>query len=100
MILNGDNFKEFIHQDELVIVDFWAPWCGPCRMISPILEELEKENFVKVGKVNVDEEEAISLAFGITNIPCLMAFKNGKIVGRKIGFLPKNPLVEWINSIK
>lgn len=99
MVLTGDNFKSFVQQEDLVIVDFWAPWCGPCRMLSPILEELEEEGLVKVGKVNVDEEEAIALAYGIQNIPALFAFKGGRILGKKVGFLPKNMLVEWIKSM-
>lgn len=99
MELTGNNFKEFIAKDEVVIVDFWAVWCGPCRMLAPVLEELENEG-IKIGKVNVDNEEAIADAYGIQNIPTLMAFKNGKLLGRKVGFLPKNAILDWISTIK
>lgn len=100
MVLTGDNFKEFITSDSLTLVDFWAPWCAPCRMLLPILEEIENESDVSLGKVNVDEEEAIALAFGIQNIPTLMVFKNGKILGKKVGFLPKKAIMDWLNSLK
>lgn len=100
MVLTGDNFKEFITKDSLSVVDFWAPWCAPCRMLSPILEEIENDGIATFGKVNVDEEEAIALAFGIQNIPTLMVFKNGKILGKKVGFLPKGAIINWLNSLK
>lgn len=100
MVLDANNFKEFITQEELVIVDFWATWCGPCRMLSPILEEINESGIASVGKVDVDTEEAIAMAYGIQNIPTLIAFKNGKILGKKVGFMPKEKIVEWINSLK
>ena len=100
MILTGDNFKEFITKDSLSVVDFLAPWCAPCRMLSPILEEIENDGIATFGKVNVDEEDAIALAFGIQNIPTLMVFKNGKILGKKVGFLPKGAILNWLNSLK
>ena len=100
MVLTGDNFKSFITQDEIVIVDFYAVWCGPCRMLSPVLEELENDGTIKVGKVDVDSEEATAIAYGVQNIPTLLAFKNGKLLGRKVGFLPKNAILDWISTIK
>ena len=69
MVLTGDNFKEFITKDSLSVVDFWAPWCAPCRMLTPILEEIENEEIATFGKVNVDEEEAIALAIRVLPHP-------------------------------
>lgn len=99
-ILTQDNFKEFVSKDELILVDFYASWCGPCRMLGPILEEIEEEGYCKLAKVDVDKEEDIAIAFGISNIPAVFAFKGGRILGKKIGFLPKNAILNWINSMK
>ena len=99
--ITDTNFEqEVLNSEQPVVVDFWAPWCAPCRMLLPILEEIENESDVILGKVNVDEEEAIALAFGIQNIPTLMVFKNGKILGKKVGFLPKKAIMDWLNSLK
>lgn len=90
--------KEFdaaiVESSDLILVDFWASWCGPCKMIAPILEELdrEKEGF-RVYKVNVDEEPALANRFGIEAIPTLIFFKNGEIVKRKTGLYPKDALL-------
>jgi thioredoxin 1 len=100
MVLDANNFIEFISKDEVVLVDFFATWCGPCRMLAPILEEINETGTASVGNVDVDTEEAISMAYGIQNIPTLIAFKNGKILGKKVGFMPKEKIVEWINSLK
>ena len=90
------NFKsEVLESDLPVLVDFWAPWCGPCRMVAPVVEELARsyEGRLKVGKVNVDENPEISRAYGIQSIPTLMVFKNGQIAERIVGALPK-PMLE------
>ncbi len=90
--------KEFdaaiVESSDLILVDFWASWCGPCKMIAPILEELdrEKEGF-RVYKVNVDEEPALANRFGIEAIPTLIFFKNGEVVKRKTGLYPKDALL-------
>jgi len=91
MILTDANFASEVRKNPLMIVDFWAPWCGPCRMVSPIIEQLARENSgkVTVGKVNVDENQRIASAFGIQSIPTLMIFKNGKAVDIIIGAVPK-----------
>ena len=83
-ILNKDNFDEIVLQSkEPILVDFWASWCGPCMMLSPIVEELS--NTHKVGKVNVDEEMELAHKFGIMTIPALLVFKDGKLVNQSVG---------------
>lgn len=90
-----DNFDEII-KDELVIVDFYAEWCGPCRMLSPILDELKEE--YKIIRLDVDKNESLAKKYGIMSIPTLIKFKNGEEVDKHIGFIPKDELIDWINK--
>jgi len=95
------NFEvEVLQSDKVVLVDFWAAWCGPCRMVGPIVEELAKEYEGKavVGKVDVDNNPAVSSALGIRNIPTILIFKNGKQVDKQVGVAPKNVLADKINA--
>src|SRR6201989_1592181 len=89
------NFEELVlKSDKPVLVDFWAEWCGPCRMVGPVVEEISKEyaDTAVVGKVNVDNNPGISVKYGIRNIPALLYFKNGEIVDKQIGAVPKSVL--------
>jgi thioredoxin 1 len=100
--LNAQNFADTIKNNEVVVVDFWAPWCGPCRMIAPIIEELSeeyKEKGVVVGKVNTDEAPEIAGQFGIRSIPTVIFFKNGEVADAMIGAAPKQMYVEKIEAL-
>ncbi|HMZ45382.1 MAG TPA: thioredoxin [Chitinophagaceae bacterium] len=95
------NFQqEVIESDKLSVVDFWAEWCGPCRAIGPVIEELAKEyeGKVKIGKVNVDVNPNVSVNYGITSIPAILFIKGGKIVDKQIGAVPKNVLDKKIQA--
>ena len=99
-VATNNTFNELLADDKLVIVDFWATWCGPCRMISPILDELEEEmaDQITVVKVNVDDADEIAAQFRIMSIPTLLFFKNGQIVDKTVGAMPKPVLAEKIKA--
>ncbi|MDF2454700.1 MAG: trxA [Cytophagaceae bacterium] len=94
------NFDEIIKTGQPVLVDFWAEWCGPCKMIGPVVEELagDFEGKAVIGKINVDDNPAISARFGIRSIPTLLVFKNGEIVDKQIGAVPKTALADKIKA--
>ena len=99
-IATNTSFDELLQSEKLVIVDFWATWCGPCRMLSPLLDEVEAEmeDQVEVVKVNVDDADEIAMRYRILSIPTLLFFKNGQMVDRSVGAMPKSALVDKINA--
>ena len=99
-ITDADFTKEVLESEKLVIVDFWAPWCGPCRQLGPIIDEISKEvgESVKVFKMNVDESRETASKYGVQSVPTLMLFKEGAPFSTKIGVSPKNIILDWIKE--
>lgn len=97
---NGPSFNKVINQDIPVLVDFWAPWCGPCKMLGPVLEDVEKEigAAAVVAKVNVDDEPDLAQKYGVSSIPTMIVFKKGEPVDRSVGFMSKEKIVSLIKS--
>lgn len=95
---NKNNFnQEVLNSDKPVLIDFWAPWCGPCRMVVPLVEEIAKERSdIKVVKINVDEEQELAMQFGVMSIPTLVVMKNGKIVNQVTGARPKAQILAML----
>ena len=98
LTITNENFEqEVIKSDKPVIVDFWAAWCGPCKMLSPVVDQLAEElDGVKVGKINIDEQMDLAEKFNVSSIPCVVTFKNGEEVGRSVGLAPKQKLVDLL----
>ena len=97
---NGNFQADVLNAKEPVVVDFWAEWCGPCKMIGPSLEEIAKElgSKVKIAKLNIDENPELAAQYGVRSIPTLMIFKGGEVADMKVGAAPKTALSHWING--
>jgi thioredoxin 1 len=92
--VTNENFNELINSENTTLVDFYADWCGPCRMLGPVIEEIANENKnINVGKINVDSHKELANQFGIRSIPTMIVFKNGKEIKRLVGFLPKDEIL-------
>lgn len=91
-----ETFVEEINSEEKVLVDFWAPWCGPCKMLSGTLEQIQKETNIKIVKVNVDEELELASTYNIRSLPTLILFKNGEMVNQIVGAVSKNKILEML----
>jgi len=99
--IKDENFEnDVLNSSKLTLVDFWAEWCGPCKQIGPILEEIaeEKKDMLKIVKLNIDENPQTPQKYGVRGIPTLILFKDGKLVNSKVGSMPKSLLSEWIES--
>ena len=96
--INKNNFQEVVmHSDKLVLLDFWASWCGPCRMVSPIVDEIAAERSdIKVCKINVDEQPELAARFGVMSIPTLVVMKNGKVINQAVGARPKAQILAML----
>jgi len=102
IVITDQNFEtEVLNSKVPILVDFWAPWCGPCKMISPVIEELavEYDNKIKIGKLNTDENMSVAEQFQITSIPTIMIFKDKKVVQKVVGFRSKADLKKLIDSV-
>ena len=101
LTITDASFQELLQSGKPVVVDFWAEWCGPCRMVGPIIEELSKEydGKVTIGKIDVDENTEVAAQFGIRNIPTILFFKDGQVVDKQVGAAPKSAFVAKIESL-
>ena len=97
--INKENFEELVHSEKTVLIDFYADWCGPCRMVSPIVDEIAQEHpEYLVGKINVDDEPELAMKFGVISIPTLVVMKNGEIVDQQAGARPKAQILSMLEG--
>ena len=101
-IVNTQEFDEITAKDGLVLVDFFADWCGPCKMLAPVLHEIAEENAgaLKVGKVNVDEQMELAMRFQVSSIPMLVVFKDGKAIAKSVGYRPKSEIAAMVEGAR
>ena len=98
MIITDDNFQDTVDNNPLILIDFWAEWCGPCRKVSPILDEISEEKGLLVGKLNIDENQGKTAEYGVASIPNMVLFKDGKPVHSIIGAMPKHKLLKELSQ--
>jgi len=100
VVEDRDFSTKIIESEGLILVDFWAEWCGPCRMLAPTLEEVSSESgsAVKIFKMNIDENPETPTRYGVRSIPTMMLFKNGELLSTKVGALPKSSIIQWLNE--
>ncbi len=97
--INNNNFNEIINSNKTVLIDFYADWCGPCRMVAPVIKEIADENpEIAVGKINVDEEPELAAKFGVVSIPMLVVIKEGKLAGQSVGARPKEQILSLLKG--
>lgn len=99
--VTSQDFNQVVESNDLVFVDFWATWCGPCRMVSPIVDEISEERRdIKVGKINVDEQMELAMRFQVSSIPMLVVFKDGKAVAKSVGYRPKAEITAMVEGAR
>jgi len=98
LAVNDSEFDQIMNDNELVLVDFWAPWCGPCKALSPILEQIANERDITIAKINTDSDSMNAAKYGVRGIPAMFLFKNGKMIDNQTGMMPKSQLLGWLDQ--